>query len=149
MCRNRIDGILIKKENHNMKKNKGPIIALAALLCAALLFGGVWLATRPTASAGAKALTIEVVHGNGETKEFSIRTDAEFLGQALDEVAEIGVVGEEGPYGLYIKTVDGEDASDADQTFWSVSLNGESLMVGADQQPIQDGEHYELVLTKW
>lgn len=133
----------------NMKKNKGPVIALAALLCIGLIFGGVWFATRQETSGGSKALTIEVVHGNGETKEFSIRTDAEYLGQALDEAAEIGVVGEEGPYGLYIKTVDGEDASDADQTFWSVSLNGESLMVGADQQPVNDGEHYELVLTTW
>lgn len=132
-----------------MKKNKGPIIALAALLCVALLFAGVWFATRPDIGAGSKALTIEVVHGNGESKEFSIRTDAEYLGQALVEAEEIGVVGEDGPYGLYIKTVDGENASDADQTFWSVSLNGESLMVGADQQPINDGEHYELVLTKW
>ena len=132
-----------------MKKNKGAIFALVGLLCAALVFGGVYFATRQGTVAGSKALTIEVVHGNGETKEFSIRTDAEYLGQALDEAAEIGVVGEEGPYGLYIKTVDGEDASDADQTFWSVSLNGEALMVGADQQPINDGEHYELVLTKW
>ena len=132
-----------------MKKNKGAIVALVGLLCVALVFGGLYFATRQGTAAGSKALTIEVVHGNGETKEFTIRTDAEYLGQALDEAAEIGVVGEEGPYGLYIKTVDGEDASDADQTFWSVSLNGEALMVGADQQPINDGEHYELVLTKW
>lgn len=132
-----------------MKKNRGPVIALAALLCVAVLFAGVWFATRGTVSEGSKQLTIEVVHGNGETKEFMIRTDAEYLGQALMEYEKIGVVGENGPYGLYIKTVDGEDASDADQTFWAVSLSGESLMVGADQQPIQDGEHYELVLTKW
>jgi len=132
-----------------MKKNKGPIIALVALVCVALLFAGVFFATRQSTSVGSKALTIEVVHGNGETKEFHIHTDAEFLGQALDEAEEIGVVGEEGPYGLYIKTVDGETCSDAEQTWWSVSLSGEALMVGADQQPINDGEHYELVLSKW
>ena len=125
------------------------VIALAALICAAALFVGAYFATRGTAVEGGKTLTIEVVHGNGETKEFSIRTDAEYLGEALLKHEEIGVIGENGPYGLYIKEVDGEKASDADQTFWSVSLNGESLMVGADQQPIADGEHYELVLTKW
>lgn len=132
-----------------MKKNRGAVIALVALVCAAAVFVGAYFATRSAANEGSKALTIQVVHGNGETKEFSIRTDAEYLGQALMEHEEIGVIGEEGPYGLYIKEVDGEAASDADQTFWSVSLNGESLMVGADQQPIADGEHYELVLTKW
>lgn len=131
------------------KNNKGPVIALAALLCVALLFAGVFFATRQGTAEGSKSLTIEVVHGNGESKEFSIRTDAEYLGEALMEHTEIGVIGEDGPYGLYIKTVDGETCSDAEQTFWSVSLSGESLMVGADQQPIQDGEHYELVLTKW
>ncbi len=132
-----------------MKKNKGPIIALVGLLCVALLFAGVFFATREGTTMGSKALTIEVVHGSGETKEFHIRTDAEYLGQALDEAVEIGVIGEEGPYGLYIKTVDGETCSDAEQTWWAVRQNGVDLMVGADQQPINDGEHYELVLSKW
>lgn len=132
-----------------MKKNKGPVIALAALLCVVVIFAGVFFATRAGTSAGSKALTIEVVHGNGETKEFHIHTDAEYLGQAFDEATEIGVVGEEGPYGLYIKTVDGETCSDAEQTWWAVRQNGTDLMVGADQQPINDGEHYELVLSKW
>ena len=132
-----------------MKKNKGAVIALIALLCAAALFVGAYFATRGTANEGSKELTIQIVHGNGETKDFIIRTDAEYLGDALMEHSELGVIGEEGPYGLYIREVDGELCSDADQTFWSVSLNGESLMVGADSQPIADGEHYELVLTKW
>ena len=154
-----------------MKKNHGAIIALAALVLVAAVFVGVYFATRNTPpptnegnngepgsadifdkdiiGEGSKLLTIQVVHGNGETKEFRIRTDAEYLGDALVEYEELGVVGENGPYGLYIKEVDGEEASDADHTFWSVSLNGESLMVGADGQFIADGEHYELVLTKW
>lgn len=132
-----------------MKKNKGTVIALVALVCVAAVFVGAYFATRGETSEGSKTLTIEIVHGNGESKEFTIRTDAEYLGQALMENEELGVIGEDGPYGLYIKEVDGEKASDAEQTFWSVSLSGESLMVGADQQPIADGEHYELVLTKW
>ena len=132
-----------------MKKNKGVIIALAALVLVAAVFAGAYFATRGETAEGSKELTIQIVHGNGETKEFTIRTDAEYLGEALQEHEELGVIGEQGPYGLYIKEVDGEQASDADQTFWSVSLNGESLMVGADSQPINDGEHYELVLTKW
>lgn len=136
-----------------MKKNKSVILALVALVCVAAIFVGVYFATRDEIRGevheGAKELTIQVVHGNGEAKEFTIHTDAEYLGDALKEHAELGVIGEDGPYGLYIKEVDGEKASDADHTFWSVKLNGVDLMVGADQQPIADGEHYELVLTKW
>ncbi|MBR3705034.1 MAG: DUF4430 domain-containing protein [Oscillospiraceae bacterium] len=132
-----------------MKKNKGTVIALGALICVAAVFVGAYFATRGATSEGSKTLTIEIVHGNGDSKEYTIHTDAEYLGQALMENEELGVIGEDGPYGLYIKEVDGEKASDADQTFWSVSQDGESLLVGADQQPIADGEHYELVLTTW
>lgn len=132
-----------------MKKNKGAMIGLVALVCVAVVFVGVYFATRGATTEGNKTLTIEIVHGNGDAKEYTVRTDAEYLGEALLEHKELGVVGEDGPYGLYIKEVDGEQASDADQTFWSVSQDGESLLVGADQQPIADGEHYELVLTKW
>ena len=83
------------------------------------------------------------------SKEFAIRTDAEYLGDALLECGEMGVVGEDGAYGLYIKEVDGEKASDDDHTFWSIALNGEDLMVGADSQPINDGESYTLTLATW
>ena len=145
-----------------MKKSTKTILALVALVCVAALFAGVYFASRNAAEEKARkaneesgtdeggiTLTIQVVHGNGETKEFTIHTDAEYLGEALQEHEELGIIGEDGPYGLYIKEVDGEAASDEAHTFWNVSLNGEALMVGADQQPIQDGEHYELVLTKW
>ncbi len=132
-----------------MIKNKGAMIGLVALVCAAAVFVGAYFATRGATTEGSKTLTIEIVHGNGDAQEYTVRTDAEYLGEALLEHEELGVVGEDGPYGLYIKEVDGEQASDADQTFWSVSQDGESLLVGADQQPIADGEHYELVLTKW
>ena len=96
---------------------------------------------------GAKTFAAQIVDLEGNKVSFTVKTDKDIVGEALQE---LGVLeGEEGPYGLYIKEVDGEKASDAEQTFWSVSLNGESLMVGADLQPIVDGEHYELVLTKW
>ena len=159
-----------------MKKNKGVILALVALIAVAATFLGIYSASRNAAEEKArkaneekgkaneekaqnaengeegfvgKTLTIQIIHGNGETKEFTIQTDAEYLGDALLEHAELGVFGENGPYGLYIKEVDGEEASDANHTYWCVKQNGVDLMVGADQQFIVDGEHYELVLTKW
>lgn len=58
-------------------------------------------------------------------------------------------MGSNGEYGLYITSVDGEEASDADQTYWSISQEGEMLTVGVDSQPIADGERYELTLSKW
>ena len=107
-----------------MKKNKGAMIGLVALVCVAVVFVGAYFATRGATTEGNKTLTIEIVHGNGDAKEYTVRTDAEYLGQALLEHEALGVVGEDGPYGLYIKEVDGEQASDADQTFcWWVLTN--------------------------
>ena len=70
--------------------------------------------------------------------------------------AEIAFVAPESPAddagfepGCFITTVDGEAASNEEQTFWSISKDGVDLEVGADSQPIADGEHYELTLKTW
>ena len=132
-----------------LKKNRGPLIAAAILAIIVLVFVGIWFGTRPAAVEGAKALTIQVVHGDRSTKNFDLHTDAENLGDALLEHKELAVMGSDSEYGLYITSVDGEEASDADQTYWCISQDGEILTVGADSQPIADGEHYELTLSKW
>ena len=125
-----------------MKKKFVP--ALALLLIAAVLFG-VWYTTRPETQTGAKALTVEVIHGNGESKTFAFRTDAEYLGEALVEqqIAEDN----QGPYGLYILTADGETVNEANQEWWCITKGGESLMTGASETPVADGESYELTFT--
>lgn len=131
------------------RKSRGPLIALIALAAAAALCLCVWMLLRPGANQGAKEITVQVVHGDGSTNSAVIHTDAAYLGQALAEVTDLAVVGEDGPYGLFITSVDGEAASDADRTYWKASLDGVDLMVGVDSQPVADGEHYELTLTKW
>lgn len=125
-----------------MKKNLIPAIAL--VLAAALLFG-VWYTTRPNTQEGAKALTVEVIHKNGETKRFDFRTDAEFLSDALLE--QQIVADNQTAYGLYILTADGESANEADQEWWCITKGGESLMTGASETPVADGDTYELTFT--
>ena len=41
-----------------MKKNKGALIALAALVCVALVFAGAYFATRGSVNEGSKELTL-------------------------------------------------------------------------------------------
>lgn len=130
-------------------RGRGPLVALIVLITAAIVCLTFWLALRPETSEGTKTLAVQVVHGDGSTKDFKIQTDAEYLAQALLEYEPLGVKGDDGPFGLYIQTVDGETASDADQTFWSISKDGAALTVGASGQPVADGERYELTLTKW
>ncbi len=135
------------KEKAN--RSRAPIAALLVLAAVAGVFLAFWLARRPEADAGTKVLTVQVVHGSGSVKDFALRTDADDLAQALLEHAPLGVKGDDGPFGLYIQTVDGETASDAERTFWSISKDGAALTVGVSSQPIADGEHYELTLTQW
>lgn len=132
-----------------MKKSTKTILAIVGVVLLIAAMAAAWLLTRPETSQGAKAVTVQVVHMDGTEKEEVLHTDAEFLGQALQESKTLNILSEDGPYGIYITSVDGEAASDEAQTYWCISKDGEMLMVGADQQPIADGEHYELVLTKW
>ena len=78
---------------------------------------------------------------------FKINTDKEMLGDALIEHNLIS--GENGPYGLYVKVVNGITADyDINQSYWSLSKDGEYLQTGVDVTEISDGEHYELTYTK-
>jgi len=127
-------------------KNKKLILAAVALVAVITLMAGVWMAARPETEAGSKGYTVTVIHKDGGEKVFEYRTDEEYLAGALLE--EGLVSGDEGPYGLTIITVDGEDAVwDADQAFWAIWVNGEGAVTGASEIPVYDGCNYKLEYT--
>ena len=127
-------------------KNKKMIIAVVALVAVIAIMAGVFVATRPEPVTGGKQVTVTVVHKDGSQKVFEYATDAEYLGDVI--VAEGLVNGEEGPYGLYFDTVDGETASwDVDQSYWSILIGEEYATVGADGIVLTDGGSYSLVYT--
>lgn len=129
-----------------MKKNSKIIIAVAALVVLIAVFVGVFLATRPDTAAGAKTITVEVVHKDESTKTFTYSTDAEYLGDVL--LAEGLIEGEQGDYGLYIKMVDGEKAVyEEDGAYWAFYQGDEYASLGVDQTPINDGDTFQLVYT--
>lgn len=95
---------------------------------------------------GAKTVTVKVIAG-GKSVTFTVKTDAETLGDAL--LAHNLIAGDEGQYGLYVKVVNGITADyDVDQSYWGFSKNGEYMMTGVDGTAIADGETYELTYTK-
>lgn len=127
-------------------QTKKLLIAAAALLVLAGVLAGVWMLTRPAAVQGAKTVTVEVVHADGSKKTFTYHTGEEFLGPVLQ--AEGLVEGEMGNFGLYIKVVDGEEASyDVNQTYWAVYQNGEYAQAGVSELPVNDGDFFSLVYT--
>ena len=127
-------------------KNKKLILALAALVVVAAVFVGVYFATRPETTEGAKKFTVTVVHKDETTKEFTYNTDEEFLGAVL--LAEGLIEGEDGEYGLYITSVDGEVADyNVDSSYWALYEGEEYAMQGIDQTPVEDGDTFKLVYT--
>ena len=74
---------------------------------------------------------------------FTVKTDKDIVGEALQE---LGVLeGEEGPYGLYVKVVNGITAIyEEDGSYWAFYENGEYGLTGVDMTDIEAGASYEL-----
>ena len=127
-------------------KNKKLILAIAALVLVAALFVGIYIATRPETTQGAKTYTVTVVHADGTSKDFTYHTDEEYLGAAL--VAEGLIVGYESQYGLTVETVDGETASwDEAKAYWALYVGEEYAMAGVSATPVNDGDSFKWVYT--
>ena len=95
---------------------------------------------------GAKTVSVTVEAGE-KSIVFTIKTDAEILGDAL--IAHNLIEGEVGQFGLYVKKVNGMLADyDVNQTSWGFYCGGEYMMTGVDLTPIADGDSYELVLSR-
>ena len=85
--------------------------------------------------------TFEVIDQNGNTERKELETNYSNLGTALQRLGLIK--GEEGPYGLYIKDVNGIAADyDKDGTYWALYINDEYSMTGVDQIEIKNGYVY-------
>lgn len=130
-----------------MKGNKKTAIAVAALALAAALMLGLWYFTRPQSQAGEKTIVVQVVHGDQSTKDFTCQTDADTLGEVL--VEEKLAQGEEGPTGLFVTIVDGEEAQDSLRQWWCVTKDGEMVSTGVSSTPIADGDHFELTMSTY
>ena len=125
------------------KKTLGIVIALVAVVA---ILVGVYFATRPETTDGMKSFTVEIVHADGTSKKLEMKSDAEYLGEALDEKDLIEY--EEGPYGKFILKADGEQAVfETDGAYWAFFVGEEYAMLGVDQTPIEEGKIYKLVYT--
>ena len=132
--------------NEQKKSSKGLIIGLIILVAACiagLLLYQTWM---PKGAKGAKTVMVKVSYSDQSTNEFKYQTDEAYLGEVLKN--EGLVEGEDGPYGLFITSVDSEKADDSKQQWWCLTKGGEQVNTSADQTPIEDGDVFELTLTE-
>ena len=88
-----------------------------------------------------------VVDKDGNETNFEIHTDKETVGEALLDLELIA--GEDGEFGLYVKTVNGITADyDEDQTYWAFYIDGEYAMSGVDVTTIEEGKAYTFKVEK-
>ena len=128
-------------------KNKKTLLAVGAVLLAALVMLGAWLALRPQASAGTKHIVISVTYADGTKESFDVATDAEYLKEAADTVLKLE--GETGPYGFTVYAVNGEKADyNKDGAYWALYVDGGYGQYGVDAQPVADGSTYAFVYEK-
>ena len=84
---------------------------------------------------------------SGNEYIFTINTDKATVGEALSELDFIQ--GEKGPYGLFIKTVNGITADyEKDGAYWAFYIDGEYASKSADQTEINPQSEYSLKIER-
>ena len=95
---------------------------------------------------GKNSFYFEVVVGEHSVTVL-INTDETVVGKAL--LTHEIIAGDEGAYGMYVKTVNGMLADyDVNSAYWAFCQDGEMMMTGVDMTDIENGAHYEMVYSK-
>ena len=130
-----------------MKRNIVIVVAVFVVLIAGMITAYSILSQK--AVEGQKIITVDVVMQDGVTTSYTIKTEEEYLRGAIDKDGQIKLEGEDGEYGLYLKTVNGVTVSEdpTAQEWWCLTKNGETHMYGFDTTVIMDGEKYEITFT--
>lgn len=96
---------------------------------------------------GEKSFDFTVTDADGNETHFKIHTDKTVVGEALQELGLLD--GEEGPYGLYVKTVNGITYDyDTHGRYWAFYVNGEYAVTGVDVTEIEENATYSFKAEK-
>lgn len=137
------------RQDNKTTNQKGIIVGMIALfvlaICACLAIYGKY-SEKPVG--GAKSISVDVINAAQETVSYELETNQEYLLEALQEIDELTLEGEDGPYGLMITTINGEFAEyNTNQAYWSFYVNEEYCNYGVAEQPIEDGDEFQIVFT--
>lgn len=96
---------------------------------------------------GNTIFTFEIIDANNDITKYVVHTDEKTIGAAL---LKIGLIeGDESDFGLYVKVVNGIKADyNTNKAYWSLCIDGEYAMTGADSTDIEEDKIYAFVYTK-
>lgn len=133
------------EKKSNSKKIVIGIVGAVVLIALCVVMWCVYSSTRKEPVDGGKSITLQV---KSERDSYSFEqvyeTEAEYLGDFLEKENIIGFDSAE--YGRYITSVQGMEANNEEQSWWSVMVNGESAVTGVDEIVVEDGAVYLLEL---
>lgn len=133
-----------KSSNGNRKLIIGGIVLVALIALFAILYN----VFREKPVEGSKSITIEVINKAEEKTSYELKTDAEYLRQAMEEAEGLTFSGSESEYGMMVDTVNGEVADyNVDGAYWGFNVNGDYCNYGIDSQPVEDGDVFSIVYT--
>lgn len=134
----------MEQEKNKLSRNKIILgISILVVLIVGAMFAYKTFSPKPVK--GSKSITVAVIDDKGTKTTYEQKTDAEFLRDALEEIKDLSIEGEESEYGLFVKTINGVTADyDANGAFWSFSVNGELCNNGIETQPVYDGDSFEI-----
>ena len=96
---------------------------------------------------GANSFEFTVTDYDGSETKLTVHTDKTVVGEALQELGLLS--GEEGDYGLYVKTVNGVTYDyDTHGKYWAFYINGEYAATGVDATEIEEGKTYSFKAEK-
>ena len=129
------------------KSNKKVILAIVALVAIIGIMAAVFFIFREKPVEGSKSITIEVVNKAQESTMYELKTDAEYLRQAMEEAKGLEFSGTESQYGLTVEVINGENTDFNNGSYWSFYVNDAYCNYGIDTQPVLDGDAFKIVYT--
>lgn len=130
------------------KSNKKVILGIVALVAVIAIMAAVFFFFREKPVEGSKSITIEVINKAQESTMYELKTDAEYLRQAMEEAEGLEFSGTESEYGMMVESVNGEVADyNVDASYWSFYVNDAYCNYGIDTQPVLDGDAFKIVYT--
>ena len=132
------------------KKLNWKQIVVALVVLVALIVGGIFVYSKfgPQTQKGEKHITIEVIDKDKKSIVYELDTDAEVLQEAMDEAEDLTYSGTESEYGLMVNTVNGLTADySVDASYWGFYVNGAYCNYGISEQPVVDGDEFQIIYT--
>lgn len=139
-----------QNKTNNQTGNKKNVIGIIVLVAVIALMAIAYNAFREKPVQGSKEITIEVVNKAKESITYELKTDAEFLREAMEEAKEQGLTFEasNGQYGLVVNAVNGETADlNSGSAYWGFYVNDGYCNYGIDAQPVEDGDAFRIEYT--